>query len=130
MLESQRADAVLGAADRPTLAEWLRRPESRLRLLGDRIPANLIHGVLESIETEVKYAGYIKQQERQVARLREAERRFIPEGFSYKGLPGLSHEVQEKLSRVRPSTLCQAERIPGVTPAAIAVLDVYLNLAR
>jgi len=85
--------------------------------------------VLTTIETEAKYSGYISQQERQVTRLREAERRRIPEGFRYAGVPGLSTEVQQKLERVRPETLGQAGRIPGVTPAAIAVLDVYLSLA-
>ena len=123
----------LSPEDRPRLIDWLRRPEARVLALaawleqasGER-PA---HGVLTTIETEAKYSGYISQQERQVARLREAERRRIPEGFCYTGVPGLSTEVQQKLERVRPETLGQAGRIPGVTPAAIAVLDVYLSLA-
>jgi tRNA uridine 5-carboxymethylaminomethyl modification enzyme len=89
-----------------------------------------VHGVLETLETELKYVGYIAQQARQVNRLKESEARTIPMDFSYSDLPGLSREVQEKLSRVRPTTLGQAGRIPGVTPAAIAVLDVYLNLDR
>jgi len=139
MLERQRADPGLfpglGLApeDRPKLIEWLRRPEARVLAVaawleqasGER-PA---HGVLTTIETEAKYAGYICQQERQVARLRDAERRKIPAGFSYAGVPGLSREVQQKLERVQPETLGQAGRIPGVTPAAIAVLDVYLSVA-
>jgi len=139
LLERQRMDPELfpelglSQEDRPKLIEWLRRPEARVLALaawleqasGER-PA---HGVLTTIETEAKYSGYISQQERQVARLRDAERRRIPAGFSYTGLPGLSTEVQQKLERVRPETLGQAGRIPGVTPAAIAVLDVYLSLA-
>ena len=86
-------------------------------------------GVLTTVETELKYAGYIAQQERQIARLRDSESRRIPAQFSY-DLPGLSTEVRHKLTRVRPETLGQAGRIPGVTPAAVAVLDVYLSIAR
>ncbi len=85
-------------------------------------------GLLSTVLAEIKYAGYIAQQERQVQRLRQAEGRRIPGGFSYEGIPGLSREIREKLERVRPVTLGQALRIPGVTPAAIAVLDVYLSL--
>ena len=82
------------------------------------------------METEIKYSGYIQQQERQMERLKDAERRPIPAGFAFHGIPGLSREVQDKLERVRPATLGQAARIPGVTPAAVAILDVYLSLAR
>lgn len=62
-------------------------------------------------------------------RLNQSEERKIPAGFGYDGIPGLSTEVKQKLSRVRPATLGQARRIPGVTPAAVAVLDVYLSVA-
>jgi len=61
-------------------------------------------------------------------RLRESELRRIPHTFDFNGIPGLSTEARQKLERVRPQTLGQAGRIPGITPAAIAVLDVYLNL--
>ncbi len=97
--------------------------------LNSWIGGELVHGVRETVETEIKYAGYISQQGRQVERLKGAERRRIPTDFSYAGIPGLSNEVREKLLRVRPETLGHAGRIPGVTPAAIAVLDVYLSLA-
>jgi tRNA uridine 5-carboxymethylaminomethyl modification enzyme len=62
--------------------------------------------------------------------MKNAAARSIPPGFSFAGIPGLSREVQSKLERVRPETLAQAARIPGVTPAAIAILDVYLSLGR
>jgi tRNA uridine 5-carboxymethylaminomethyl modification enzyme len=114
--------------ERSRLADWLRRPEARLADAG--LPAaEYLWGVLETVETEFKYAGYLAQQQRLVQRLREAESRRIPPGFSYAGIPGLSNEIREKLTRVRPETLGQAGRIPGVTPAAIAVLDVYLRLS-
>ena len=82
------------------------------------------------METEIKYSGYIAQQERQMERLKDAERRPIPADFGFDGIPGLSREIQDKLERVRPETLGQAARIPGVTPAAIAILDVYLSVSR
>ena len=63
-------------------------------------------------------------------RMRGAGRRPIPDGFDFKGIPGLSREVETKLERVRPETLGQASRIPGVTPAAVAILDVYLSVNR
>ncbi len=88
-----------------------------------------VHGVLTTIETEAKYAGYIAQQERQIDRLKGSDRRRIPAEFEFEGIPGLSTEVRQKLGKVRPETLGQASRIPGVTPAAIAVLDVYLSLS-
>ncbi|MGA2155840.1 MAG: tRNA uridine-5-carboxymethylaminomethyl(34) synthesis enzyme MnmG [Bryobacteraceae bacterium] len=114
--------------------QWLKRPEARIaeisgwirEVLGeDAIPA-----MLTTVETETKYSGYIGQQERQMERLKAAERRPIPAGFGFDGIPGLSREVRDKLNRVRPATLGQAARIPGVTPAAVAVLDVYLGLSR
>lgn len=124
----------LGTArdDRPSLAVWLRRPEATLDLLSGwvrgRMGEPLVAGVISTVETEVKYSGYIAQQERQISRLREAEGRRIPAGFAYERIPGLSTEIRQKLERVRPGTLGQAGRIPGVTPAAIAVLDVYLSI--
>ena len=68
-----------------------------------------------TVETEVKYAGYIAQQERQIDRLRDSERRRIPDDFAFESVPGLSTEVQQKLGRVQPETLGQAGRIPGVS---------------
>lgn len=114
------------------LLAWLRRPENAIAALSDSLPPILgeepVHGVLTTIETEAKYAGYISQQQRQIERLRESELRRIPNGFSFADIPGLSTEAKQKLERVRPQTLGQAGRIPGITPAAVAVLDVYLSL--
>ncbi len=115
--------------DSKRLAEWLRRPESKLAAMESLPQAEFMRGVLETVETEYKYAGYLAQQERQVQRLKDSEGRRIPAEFLYAGIPGLSREMQEKLGRVRPETLGQAGRIPGVTPAAIAILDVCLRLS-
>jgi tRNA uridine 5-carboxymethylaminomethyl modification enzyme len=114
--------------ERPTFAEWIRRPEAKINQIANSLTTEPIRGVLETLETEFKYAGYIAQQERQVARLRDAEARRLPSDLPYFDVPGLSTEVRQKLTRIQPATLGQASRIPGVTPAAIAVLDVYLGL--
>jgi tRNA uridine 5-carboxymethylaminomethyl modification enzyme len=125
---------VVESEDRPTVEIWLKRPENSISALRSWIAGELGEdpdlSVLTTLETEIKYAGYIQQQERQIGRLREAEGRAIPNSFTYVGVPGLSREIQDKLQRVRPATLGQAGRIPGVTPAAVAILDVYLNLGR
>ena len=138
LLETRRLDpATFGsidgfAEDRPTLMQWLKRPEAKITALAPWIrqscSEDLVHGVLATIETEAKYAGYIAQQERQIDRLRDSERRRIPAEFEFSQIPGLSTEAKQKLERVRPETLGQAGRIPGITPAAIAVLDVYLSI--
>jgi len=136
LLETTRLDpavfGALAAEDRPTLMQWLRRPEAKIASLAPWIEQTLgekpVHGVLATVETEAKYAGYIAQQERQIDRLKDSEQRRIPREFEFTQIPGLSTEVKQKLERVRPETLGQAGRIPGITPAAIAVLDVYLSI--
>jgi tRNA uridine 5-carboxymethylaminomethyl modification enzyme len=75
----------------------------------------------------VKYAGYIERERAAVARTRREEHRAIPEAFEYVGLAGLTREAVERLSRVRPETLGQAGRIPGVTPAAVAVIGFHIE---
>jgi tRNA uridine 5-carboxymethylaminomethyl modification enzyme len=111
--------------------QWLKRPEAAISEIAPWIREILgeepVRGLLATVETETKYGGYIAQQERQMERMKDSERRHIPADFGF-GIPGLSREVQDKLKRVRPETLGQAARIPGVTPAAIAILDVYLSL--
>ncbi len=83
-----------------------------------------------TVETETKYAGYIDQQRRQIERVMGSNLRPIPNGLEFSRIPGISREVGERLSRVRPATLGQAARIPGVTPAAVAILDIYLSVSR
>ncbi len=120
--------------ERPTLAVWIRRPDAKISQILSWVRKQLneepVHGLLQTVETEFKYSGYIAQQRLQVDRLRDSERRQIPVDFCYTDIPGLSREVREKLDRVRPETLGQAGRIPGMTPAAVAVLDVYMSLGR
>jgi len=83
--------------------------------------------VAEEVEIMVKYEGYIERQLRQVERLKKLEAQFLPPEIDYYKVHGLSNEVKEKLSKVRPRSLGQASRIPGVTPAAIMALSVHLK---
>ena len=82
---------------------------------------------MEAVEVEIKYAGYVAKQLKQVSRFKELEERLIPASLDYTGLPGLSREAVEKLSAVRPRSLGQAARIPGLTPAALMILSVLLK---
>ncbi|HXC00545.1 MAG TPA: tRNA uridine-5-carboxymethylaminomethyl(34) synthesis enzyme MnmG, partial [Terriglobales bacterium] len=87
-----------------------------------------VRNELRSVETEIKYAGYLDQQQRAIDRLKKAEQRRIPDWFNYKEVSGLSREMQEKLGNVVPQTLGQASRIPGVTPAAVSLINVYIEI--
>ncbi len=91
------------------------------------IPAE-IRNELKSMETEIKYAGYLSQQLKAIERLKKAEQRNIPDWFDYSAVSGLSREMKEKLQRVRPRTIGQASRIPGVTPAAVSLINVYIEI--
>ena len=114
-------------------AALLRRPDVRLDGLVAR--GDVVLDVADetrevdvaSLENEIKYAGYLKQEAARADRMRRQERRRIPDGFAFARVPGLSREVVQRLSQVRPETLGQASRIPGVTPAAVAVLGAFLQ---
>jgi tRNA uridine 5-carboxymethylaminomethyl modification enzyme len=112
-----------------SLEDLLRRPNIHIEDLAalDETLAGLSREVAEQLEIGVKYEGYIRRQLEQVERFRRTEDVVIPENFDYRTIAGLSAEVREKLDRVRPRTLGQAGRIPGVTPAAIAILAVLLR---
>jgi tRNA uridine 5-carboxymethylaminomethyl modification enzyme len=114
-------------------ARHLRQPEVRLADLVDRGEVTLDIGAhsrdldLASVETAVKYEGYLKQEALRVARASRQERRPIPPQFPFARVPGLSREAVQRLSQVCPETLGQASRIPGMTPAAVAVLGAFLG---
>ncbi len=93
----------------------------------DTLPSSL-RNELKSVETEIKYEGYLQQQQRAIERLKKAEQRNIPEWFDYRSVSGLSREMQEKLTKIRPRTLGHASRIPGVTPAAVSLVNVYIEI--
>jgi tRNA uridine 5-carboxymethylaminomethyl modification enzyme len=83
---------------------------------------------LRAVETEIKYAGYLDQQRKSIEKLKRAESLSIPAWFDYQAVSGLSREMQEKLGRVRPQTVGQASRIPGVTPAALSLIHIYIEI--
>jgi tRNA uridine 5-carboxymethylaminomethyl modification enzyme len=118
-----------GLKNGASLEELLRRPEIGIDDLDflDEELVSFSQEVRSELETEVKYAGYIRRQQEQVERFRRLESLEIPDGFDYDAVNGFSAEVREKLKRVAPRTLGQAGRIPGVTPAAVAILTVFLR---
>ncbi len=118
-----------------SLAELLKRPEITLATLNQfaretgRPPVTsetALHWH-DEIELQIKYEGYIKRQVEQIGRFKKLEQMALPPDMVYKGLPGLSNEVVEKLTKVQPLSLGQASRISGVTPAALSVLQVHLK---
>ncbi len=146
--QNDAANDVSSALGQP-LSQFLKRPEITIeqlvRALRELVPAffhrssdhqppttahlsSEIRNELKSIETEIKYAGYLDQQQRAIDRLKKAEQRHIPEWFDYHSVSGLSREMQEKLRKVQPQTIGQASRIPGVTPAAVSLINVYIEI--
>ncbi|HSY93264.1 MAG TPA: tRNA uridine-5-carboxymethylaminomethyl(34) synthesis enzyme MnmG [Candidatus Binatus sp.] len=87
-----------------------------------------VRNELKSVETEIKYEGYLLQQQRAMDRLKKSEQHSIPDWFDYCSVSGLSREMQEKLTHVRPRTIGQASRIPGVTPAAVSLVNVFIEI--
>ncbi len=108
--------------------ELLRRPQITLKNLCTFLNIELpSQDVADQVEIEVKYSGYIKRQEEEVKRFKRWENMLLPEDINYEKVPGLSKEVIEKLSKVRPKSLGQASRISGVTPAALTAIQIYLK---
>ncbi len=120
---------------RIALAELLRRPElgyadvAAVAAAGGLAAAEVEPEVAERAEIEIKYEGYLRRQETEAQRLARLEDVRLPEDLDYSAIRGLSREVVEKLSSVRPRSLGQASRVSGVTPVAVSVLMTYLNLA-
>jgi tRNA uridine 5-carboxymethylaminomethyl modification enzyme len=137
----------LSSAVGTTLAQLLKRPEVVIEdlagVVGESypeyfteiedfsVPGNLsaaARNEMKTVETEIKYSGYLDQQRKSIERLKKAEQRAIPDWFDYAKVSGLSREMNEKLQRVRPRTLGQASRIPGVTPAAVSLINVFIEI--
>ncbi len=120
----------LGYINQPvTLRDLLKRPRVEFRDIAelDNRISSFDRAVLEQVSIVVKYDGYIRRQMEQVERAKHLEGTLIPDGFYYESIPGLSNEVKEKLSKIRPLSIGQAARISGITPAAISILQVYLK---
>ena len=145
------AEVNLSSAAGQTCAQLLKRPEITIEHLiplvrelspeffeRDEIRENphesvaalssTVRNELKSVETEIKYQGYLHQQQRAIERLKKAEQRTIPDWFDYRSVSGLSREMQEKLIKIRPRTLGHASRLPGVTPAAVSLVNVYIEI--
>src|SRR5262249_18821445 len=111
----------------------LQQPDVTLRGLADsgrlalEIAPTTSHVDVASVETEFKYEGYLRRELESIARRERHETRGIPADFVFEGIPGLSREMVQRLTEARPGTLGQASRIPGITPAAVAVVDAHLN---
>jgi tRNA uridine 5-carboxymethylaminomethyl modification enzyme len=143
-------EADFSSALGQTLAQLLKRPEvsieqlvpvlcefdpgffdkeirESLRESAARISSE-VRNELKSVETEIKYEGYLLQQARAMERLKKAEQHAIPDWFDYRSVSGLSREMQEKLTKIQPRTIGQASRIPGVTPAAVSLVNVYIEI--
>ena len=86
--------------------------------------------IAERVETEIKYAGYLRRQQGDAKRLLRADDMLVPDDLDYAGVPGLSREVIEKLTAVRPQSLGQASRISGITPAAVTILMTHIAITR
>ena len=123
----------LDSGQRQTASQLLRQPGIRLNaLVNDRkvvldVDPELPDRDLATLETTIKYAGYLEQESSRAERARRSDRRRIAPQFPFEQVPGLSREVVQRLQQIQPGTLGQAARIPGMTPAAIAVLGVFLN---
>ena len=126
MLEEKGSAPVANSA---RLADLLRRPQVSYADIAPFDPERppLPEAVTEEVEIQIKYAGYLARQEKQVAEFRREEARAIPEDIDYRAITGLRLEAQEKLSAIRPVSIGQAGRISGVSPADIAVLLIYLE---
>jgi tRNA uridine 5-carboxymethylaminomethyl modification enzyme len=148
---AEQSPAALFSSIGQTYAQLLKRPEVDIEKLvpvlqnldseffkRDEICTNpresvaelssAIRNELKSVETEIKYDGYLVQQQRAIERLKKSEQHAIPEWFDYRSVSGLSREMQEKLTKIQPRTLGQASRIPGVTPAAVSLVNVYIEI--
>jgi tRNA uridine 5-carboxymethylaminomethyl modification enzyme len=147
---NEQSSAGLSSAVGQTLGQLLKRPEISVEQLAPilrkltpeffeknssetSVPpvmklSSEVRNELKSVETEIKYEGYLLQQQRAMERLKKSEQHSIPEWFDYRSVSGLSREMQEKLTKVRPRTIGQASRIPGVTPAAVSLVNVYIEI--
>ncbi len=110
----------------PTLEKLLRRPEISLEHLQPFLKPEWTPAYPEQVEIRIRYAGYVERERAKMERMKRRQEMPIPPAFSY-DLPGLSREVREKLEQIRPDSLDQASRVPGVTPAALAIIQAWIE---
>ena len=124
---------AVSPANNATLADLYRRPELDWRAVEQVAVAGGVAGcadaaALERIAIEIVYAGYLRRQEVEAAKLQRVDAVRVPDEMDYRGIPGLSNEVVEKLEAIRPRSVGQASRISGMTPAAISILLTHITL--
>lgn len=107
--------------------EFLKRPETNIDMLYDMGLTTLIDRAAKQVETIIKYSGYISLQEEDIKKYKSLEDKKIPDDFDYSNIAGLRREYREKLSRIRPKTLGQALRIPGMSMSAVSILEIAIN---
>lgn len=115
-----------------SLKDFLKKPEVKFKnvLEYKKIKFNLTDEEIRHIESEVKYEGYLKKQEKEIARIRKMDKEKIPEDTDFGEIPGLTREVKDNLEKFRPQTIGEAKKISGITPAAIVNLHIYLNIQK
>ncbi len=118
--------------ERLTLWDFLKKPEVRLKNVVEykKFNVTLSDEELRHLESEVKYEGYIKRQEKEIARIRKVEGEKIPKNIDFRNIPGITREASEKLEEFRPQTIGEAKKIPGMTPAATVNLHIYMRILR
>ena len=128
----QTEKVVTENKERILLRDLLKKPEVRLENVVEykKFDVSLTDEEIRHIESEIKYEGYLKKQEKEIERIKKIDREKIPEDIEFRKIPGLTREVIEKLERARPQTLGEAKKIPGMTPAASINLHIYLNIQR
>ncbi|MFM7374368.1 MAG: tRNA uridine-5-carboxymethylaminomethyl(34) synthesis enzyme MnmG, partial [Chthoniobacterales bacterium] len=113
-----------------TLAQWIRRPENFVSALPEDARRLAPEDIWSQVETDIKYEGYIRRELDSVARQQRQEEQSVPMDLDYASIPGLRNESRQKFAQIRPSTLGQASRISGVTPADVALLSVWIRKQR
>jgi len=115
-----------------SLKDLLKKPEVKFKNVVEykKFKVSLTDEEIRHIESEVKYEGYLKKQEKEIARITKIDGEKIPENTDFRKIPGLTREVIEKLEEIRPQTIGEAKKIPGITPAAIMNLHIYLSIQK
>jgi len=118
--------------DRITLWNFLKKPEVKLKNVVEYKKINVVLSdeELRHLESEVKYEGYLKKQEKEIARIRKVDGEKIPKDINFRKIPGLTREASEKLEEFKPQTIGEAKKIPGMTPAATVNLHIYMRILR
>jgi tRNA uridine 5-carboxymethylaminomethyl modification enzyme len=114
------------------LKDLLKKPEVKFKNVVEykKFSGLLTDEEIRHVESEVKYEGYLKKQEKEIVRIKKVEGEKIPENTNFRKIPGLTREVMEKLEEIRPQTIGEAKKIPGITPAATMNLHIYLSIQK